>query len=396
MALDQAYIQSLNVPAIKFSSVKPSKPKIIFKNGNILTSNYLSMFNRVPKKDGFYILRHSETLFTFCFLFKNSAYLIGPEILTYDTSSKNTNLSSLIVYLSKKLNTLILEKEQCYNQVVFFSQLIGLSLEAEKINQAFLTPILSDELNDIIMTVNFDNQGAHISYQYEQALKNAVSMGDSVAIHSTFQQLLSSGRIGVLSNESELRAIKNWGIICVSVILRSAINVGIDYEMAYTLNDQYVLGIEAANVFDDVMKKIEAILEDIATRVENLKNVHLSKNIRHVYQRILDVPEHTPSVVQLSKKMRISQNYLSASFKNEVGISMSKFKMLSKINRVIQLILITNLSLAEIAADLNFSDQSHLSREFKKYVGVTPSVAKKHPHYLENWSIHKFLQINIG
>ena len=180
--------------------------------------------------------------------------------------------------------------------------------------------------------------------------------------------------------------------------LRAAINAGIDYEQAYTLNDQYVIEIEEAPVFDDVMKKIEKILIDMASRVQSLKNVHLSKNIRHIYQTILDTPEETPSIPQYSHQLKLSQNYLSSQFKQEVGITITEFKMLSKINRAIQLISITDLSMAEIAAELNFADQAHLSRQFKAFVGVTPNAARKrkHPHYLERWNIYHFLKINVG
>jgi len=395
VSLDQAYIQSLNVPAIKFS-LSHNKPTVQFKCGNILTRRYYAMLQRLPTKAGFYILRHTETLLTFCFITQETAFLIGPELINSRSNRKSQNLGSMIVYLSHKLQTPILEKDQCYHQVTFFSQLIGLSTSAASIDQAFQNPITSNELNNIIMSVQFNNQGAHISYKYEQALKTAVMMGDSIAIHSAFHHLLSSGRIGVLSNESTLRAIKNWGIICVSVTLRAAINAGIDYEQAYTLNDQYVIEIEEAPVFDDVMKKIEKILIDMASRVQSLKNVHLSKNIRHIYQTILDTPEETPSIPQYSHQLKLSQNYLSSQFKQEVGITITEFKMLSKINRAIQLISITDLSMAEIAAELNFADQAHLSRQFKVFVGVTPSAARKHPHYLERWNIYHFLKINVG
>ncbi|MBS1006694.1 hypothetical protein JK163_10415 [Levilactobacillus brevis] len=62
-------------------------------------------------------------------------------------------------------------------------------------------------------------------------------LGDAAAIHDTFIGLLNSGRIGILSDQGRIRSVKNWGIICVSVTLRSAISAGIDYDQAYSLND---------------------------------------------------------------------------------------------------------------------------------------------------------------
>ncbi|WP_425241335.1 helix-turn-helix domain-containing protein [Weissella paramesenteroides] len=75
---------------------------------------------------------------------------------------------------------------------------------------------------------------------------------------------------------------------------------------------------------------------------------------------------------------------------------MPQFKILIKINRVIQLIMTTNLSLAVIANTLNFSDQAHLTREFKNKVGIVPSKLKKNPYLVQNWNIYDFININIG
>lgn len=396
MCLDQEYIKSLNIPSLKINFFE-NNFKIAFKTGNILTNSYLAMAKHIPSRDGLYVLAHSQTLFTFAFVKDNDLFLVGPELINYNQESAHINLDSKIIYLSKSLNTTILEIKQCYQQILFFAKLIHLpNIDNHYVDNAFANAITSYELDDISTPLDFNDSGAHISYVYEQALKTAVTMGDPAAVHSALTSLLKSGRIGYLAEGSDLRNIKNWGIICVSVTLRAAITAGIDYEQAYSLNDHYVMTIESLTAYDDVMQMIESILKDMAVRVRNLRNVHLSKNIRRVYQIILDAPERNPSVDELSKRAGLSASYLSTSFKKEVGLSLARFKMLSKINRVIQLISITNLSITEIAVELNFADQAHLSREFKQFVGVSPSVARKHPGHLFQWNMYDFLSINVG
>lgn len=395
MTLEQLYISSLNVPAIEIKMVN-QRPNIEFKKGKILANSYIAMLKHMPKRDGFLILEHTQTLFTFCFVKNDIIYLIGPEIINYNESGKRLNLNSKIIYLSKQLNTTILDKQQCYQQILFFSQLIKLPVRLENIDSAFERAIPSDQLDDTIAAVTFNDDGVHISYLYERALKAAVVLGDPSAIHSAFMALINSGRIGILSDKGKLRSIKNWAIIVVSVTLRSAINAGVDYEQAYSLNDQYVRTIESLTAFDDVMQKIEEILKDIARRVRLLRNVHLSKDIRYIYQIILDSPEIKLTVPELANQLGWSPHYLSTLFKQEVGVSISRFRILVKINRVIQLMLTTNLPLSEIAAQLNFSDQAHLCRDFKALVGVGPNKARKNPHYTENWNMYDFMNINIG
>lgn len=395
MTLEQAYINSLNIPAIELK-IFNKHFNTVFKRGKILTNSYVSMLKKVPKHNGFYILCHNQTIFTFCFIKNDIIYLIGPEIINYNRADKHLNLDSKIVYLSKRLNTIILEKIQCYQQILFFSQLIKLPLNNDNINEAFKHAISSSQLDDFITTMHFKDEGLHISYVYERALKSAVMLGDPSAIHSIFVALINSGRIGVLSDKGQIRSIKNWGIICVSVTIRAAINAGIDWEQAYSLNDQYVMSIESFNAFDDIINKIEEIIQDMAWRVQHLTNVNLSKNTRHIYQIIMDSPETKLTIIELSNQIGVSGHYLSTMFKREVGISISHFKLLVRVNRAIQLISTTNLPMSEIAAKLNFSDQAHLSRAFKSFVGVSPSVSRKNPYYTENWNMYDFMNINVG
>lgn len=396
MCLDQEYIKSLNIPSLKIKFFEKNF-KVEFKTGNILTNSYLAMAKKLPKQEGLYVLTHSQTLFTFAFVKADTVFLVGPELINYNQESAHINLDSKIIYLSKSLNTTILEIKQCYQQILFFAKLMQIpNIDNHYVDVAFEHAITSDVLDDISTPIDFNDSGAHIGYVHEQALKTAVTMGDPASVHSALTAMLSSGRIGYLANGSDLRNIKNWGIICVSVTLRAAITAGIDYERAYSLNDQYVMTIESLTAYDDVMQTIESILKDMAYRVRNLRNVYLSKNIRQVYQIILDSPESNPSVNNLSKHVNMSPSHLSTSFKKEVGLSIARFKMLSKINRVVQLISITNLSITEIAAELNFSDQAHLSREFKQFIGVSPSVARKHPGHLAKWNMYDYLSINVG
>lgn len=395
MTLEQLYISSLNIPAVELQ-ITSQQVDVKFKRGKILSNSYVSMVKQIPRQDGFTVLCHTQTLFTFCFIKGDTVYLIGPEIINYNQEDRHLSLNSKIIYLSKRLNTTILEKDQCYQQILFFSQLINLPVSPEAIDNAFQNAAPAKQLDDTITAVNFNDDGVHISYMYECALKSAVMLGDPSSIHSTFVALINSGRIGILSDKGRLRSIKNWGIICISVTIRSAINAGIDYEQAYSLNDQYVRTIESLTAFDDVMYKIEEILKDLAHRVQKLKNVHLSKNVRRVYQIILDAPETTLTVPELSNQLGLSAHYLSTLFKKEVGIPISRFKILIKVNRAIQLISTTNLPLSEIAEKLNFADQAHLSREFKLMVGVSPMTARKNPHFTESWNIYNFMNINVG
>lgn len=393
--IEHLYIEALNVPAIQFN-FSDKQPEIVFKHGRILTSAYMSMAKEVTHEQTLTVLRHSQNLFTFCFSKNGTSYLLGPEILTDVLSDQSLDTNQKTIYLPRLLSTISLKKKQCYKQLLVFAHLLDISLDNDQIDQAFNHAITSEQFNDKLILVNFNDQGAHVSYSYEKALKSAIEMGQPQMIHDAFVGLVSSGRIGLLSDETGVRSVKNWGIICVSVTLRAAIEAGMDFDQAYSLNDHYVRTLDSLGSYNEVMKIIEEMLKDMAQRVSQLKLVHLSAPVRRIYQIIMNTPESKITALELGNQLGMSPNCLSTIFKKEVGVTIARFRILVKINRVIQLLHTTNLSLAEIAAMLNFSDQAHLTREFKGLVGISPSRARKNPHLTDNWHLYNFIKINIG
>ncbi|MCF7522661.1 hypothetical protein L3X07_03400 [Levilactobacillus brevis] len=138
MTLEQLYIKSLDIPAIEFK-ITGKYIDTVFKSGKILTSRYQAMLTQLPRRNGFTILRHSQTLFTFCFIKGMTTYLIGPEIINIP-SADNTALNDRIIYLSKRLNTTILEKEQCYKQILFLPSSFNSPSNERPLTMHLLTP----------------------------------------------------------------------------------------------------------------------------------------------------------------------------------------------------------------------------------------------------------------
>jgi AraC-like DNA-binding protein len=79
----------------------------------------------------------------------------------------------------------------------------------------------------------------------------------------------------------------------------------------------------------------------------------------------------------LSEKLGYDYSYLSNIFSEMKGISLQHFIIEHKIERVKELLLYDELNLSEISWKLNYSSVAHLSNQFKKITGVTPSFYKK-------------------
>lgn len=70
-------------------------------------------------------------------------------------------------------------------------------------------------------------------------------------------------------------------------------------------------------------------------------------------------------------------NYLSNLFSQVEGTTIEKYYIAQKIERVKELLVYDELSLSEIAYQLNYSSVAYLSNQFKKVTGLTPSHFKK-------------------
>jgi AraC-like DNA-binding protein len=79
----------------------------------------------------------------------------------------------------------------------------------------------------------------------------------------------------------------------------------------------------------------------------------------------------------LSKKLGYDYTYLANIFSEVKGITIQHFIILHKVEKIKELLLYDELNLSEISYQLNYSSVAHLSNQFKKITGLTPSYFKK-------------------
>lgn len=78
----------------------------------------------------------------------------------------------------------------------------------------------------------------------------------------------------------------------------------------------------------------------------------------------------------LEEKLQMDYHYLTTLFSSVEGITIEKYTMLQRIERVKELIVYGELSLSEIADQMGYSSVQYLSQQFKKITGSTPSQFK--------------------
>lgn len=79
----------------------------------------------------------------------------------------------------------------------------------------------------------------------------------------------------------------------------------------------------------------------------------------------------------LSEELHLEYNYLSSLFSSVEGITLEHYIIHQKIERAKELLFYDELNLTQIADRLGYSSVAHLSAQFKKVTGLTPSELKK-------------------
>lgn len=119
------------------------------------------------------------------------------------------------------------------------------------------------------------------------------------------------------------------------------------------------------NGFELIDDKKSKVIEQIKTLIIQL--VHHDK----------EKPESINSSDFLSEETGYDYSYLSNLFSSVEGITIEKYIINQKIEKVKELLVYDELTLNEISYQLGYSSVQHLSNQFKKVTGLSPSHFKK-------------------
>jgi AraC-like DNA-binding protein len=112
--------------------------------------------------------------------------------------------------------------------------------------------------------------------------------------------------------------------------------------------------------------------------LDDKKNILVEK-IKSVVIEMVHYADELPKVNDsdhISEKLHYDYTYLSNTFSEVKGITIQQYIIQHKIEKVKELLLYDELSLTEIAYKLHYSSVAHLSNQFKKITGLTPTFFK--------------------
>jgi AraC-like DNA-binding protein len=128
------------------------------------------------------------------------------------------------------------------------------------------------------------------------------------------------------------------------------------------------------------LEQLRSILQMAGLELMDDKKAILIEKIKGVIVEMIHYADDLPPLknsVYISQKLNHSYTYLANLFSETTGITIEHFIIIHKIEKVKELLLYDEMNLTEISYQLHYSSVSHLSNQFKKITGLTPSYFKK-------------------
>ncbi|HEY9115841.1 MAG TPA: AraC family transcriptional regulator [Bacteroidales bacterium] len=163
---------------------------------------------------------------------------------------------------------------------------------------------------------------------------------------------------------------------CIKVVTEELTNLG------FRIKSIELGKVELAWAVEE--KELEIIKNNLEENGFELLSDRTSKLVSKIKTEILKVVHHGEKVPEnmklseyLSQKVGHDYSYLSNLFSSTEGLTIEKYLILQKIEKVKELLVYNELSLNEIAFQLDYSSVQYLSNQFKKITGLTPTHYKK-------------------
>jgi AraC family transcriptional regulator len=160
---------------------------------------------------------------------------------------------------------------------------------------------------------------------------------------------------------------------CIRVVTQELENIGLDVR-SVTLGEVTLTGNSRDLPMDQIRRTLEEngfeLIEDRKARtIEQLK-LAMIRLIREPGDRKLKYSSY------LSKELGLEYHYLSTLFSSVENVTIEQYIIRQRVERVKELLKYGEMTLSEIAYELGYSSVQHLSNQFKRITGLTPTQFK--------------------
>lgn len=222
------------------------------------------------------------------------------------------------------------------------------------------------------------------SYSREINFYELVASGRTASLEDNLKDFGNVQKLGKLSS-NELQNVKYHAIILAAMVSRFCIESGMEISVAYTLSDIYIELIDVATSINEVNDLQKDLLRAYCQRMnEQAKSKVVSRHIVMTIDYIRSHIQESLTVESIADSLSLNSSYLSKLFKQEMGITLSRYIRNQKIDVACSMLRHLDESSLSIANYLGFSSQSHFIQVFKKTMGITPEDYRR-KNYHQSW-----------
>lgn len=183
---------------------------------------------------------------------------------------------------------------------------------------------------------------------------------------------------GVLSKNPVRNNIYHL-VVATGVIARLCIGAGMPHDESYTLADIYIQRADEAKTPEEVIDLMEEMQIDFAQRMRHIyKKENISRYVRHSINYIYDHLDESITMEELARLENLNPSYFSKLFQKEIGTTVKKYILKTKLETAKNMLENSNHSLSDIAYSLGFSSQSAFTAAFRKEYRESPGHYQKY------------------
>ena len=324
--------------------------------------------------------------FTFlCYYISNKNVLFGPFLINDDFESYIDQIILSYRFINEEAQMV----ENYYNNLKILSEpqqsmLTNILLNYEEINLDSIKIYnvqlkkLSNTNPDEVPFQNYSIKNIENSNLIEETLLSIVRNGDVETANSIDFQQLSSQHL--IYRNNSFTNMKTNLMIFDALCNREAVKSGIDQVLAYKISNNLKFQINKISLSSEIRNVAHKILLTYAKAVKEYTLGNYSSNIKKIILYIRKNLTNRISLDDIAKELFITKEHLSRLFKKEMGITISEYIINTKINEAKNLLKQTDYNILDIAVLLNFANSSHFSNSFKKVTGLSPSDYRKTPN----------------
>ena len=222
---------------------------------------------------------------------------------------------------------------------------------------------------------NLDSHYVHPSFALEIKLLKEIEQGyleEAIATQKRIHEY-APPTLG----KDPLRSYKNSMVALCTVLTRAAIAGGLIPEDAFNLSDVFINQIETFRVLKEIQGFEFEMIMSFTKLVQQVKMSNYAYPISKIVKYIYVNATSKLTVTSVAAFCSLSPDYISRLFKKEVGITMTEYIQLQKVEAAKHFLEFSKMSITEIATLLEFCNPAYFSNTFKKSTGVSPLEYRK-------------------